>query len=157
MTTTSDTEADLEQSIEIDAPPARVWSLVTDLTRMSERSPQVVRTVVHGGPVQLGTRFFNLNRRGLLLWPTRATVVRFEPHTNFAFRTKDNLVIWSFALETTPTGGTRVIHRRETPDGISRVSVILTRIALGGQQRFAGELAEGMRRTLAALKADAEA
>ena len=157
MTTTSETLPALEESIEIDAPPARVWSLVTDLSRMSDRSPQVVRTVVQGGPVRLGTRTFNVNRRGLLFWPTRAKVVRFEPHSDFAFRIKDNFVIWSFALEPTANGGTRVTHRRETPDGISGVSQFLTRIALGGQQSFGVELHDGMRRTLAALKADAEA
>ena len=36
--------------------PRSVWSLVTDLPRMAPWSPQVVQTVVRGGPVELGTR-----------------------------------------------------------------------------------------------------
>ncbi len=60
-----------------------------------------MKTVVRG-PVRLGTRSYNLNRRGLLFWPTRSKVVRFEPHREFAFRVKDNRTIWSFTLE--PTG-----------------------------------------------------
>ena len=104
----------IEESIEVDAPPATVWKLVTDLPRMASWSPQVVRTVVRGGPVQLGTRTVNINRRGVLVWPTRSKVVRFEPHRDFAFRIKDNKTIWSFTLEPT-TAGTRVVQRRRPP------------------------------------------
>lgn len=154
MTTNPTEFAQLEESIEIDAPPAQVWALVTDLPRMASWSPQVVKTFVKG-PVQEGTRFRNVNRRGLLVWPTSAKVVRFVPHTEFAFRVKDNFTIWSFTLEPTGTG-TRVIQRREVPNGISDISVKLTKIAFGGQEKFAAELAEGMRETLAKLKADAE-
>lgn len=154
MTTNPTEFAQLEESIEIDAPPAQVWALVTDLPRMASWSPQVVKTFVKG-PVQEGTRFRNVNRRGLLVWPTAAKVVRFVPHTEFAFRVKDNFTIWSFTLEPTGTG-TRVIQRREVPNGISDISVKLTKIAFGGQEKFAAELAEGMRETLAKLKADAE-
>ena len=146
----------LVESIEVAAPPAKVWSLVTDLPRMSKWSPQVVRTIVRGGPVQLGTRAFNINRRGPLLWPTRTKVVAFEPHREFAFRIKENTTIWSFTLEPTETG-TRVIQRRRAPDGISDISIKLTRIALGGQENFTRELREGMRQTLTRVKAESEA
>jgi hypothetical protein len=153
VSTTTDTQ--LEQSIDIAASPAQVWALVTDLPRMASWSPQVVKTFVKG-PVQLGTRTLNVNRRGLLVWPTRAKVVRFEPHREFAFRVKDNFTIWSFTLEPTETG-TRLTQRRETPDGISDISVRLTKVALGGQEQFRSELLDGMRQTLTAIKADAEA
>lgn len=147
--------AQLEQTIEIAAPPVKVWSLVTDLGRMASWSPQVVKTFVRR-PVRLGTTTLNINRRGPLVWPTRAKVVRFEPHREFAFRIKDNFTIWSFTLE--PTGsGTRVTQRRETPDGISDISLRLTRLVLGGQEQFAAELREGMAQTLERLKAEAEA
>lgn len=146
----------LEESIEVAAPPVKVWSLLTDLARMASWSPQVVKTVVKG-PVALGTRSLNINRRGPLFWPTRSKVVRFEPHREFAFRVKDNYTVWSFTLEPTAGGGTRVIQRRETPDGISDISMKLTRIALGGQQKFTDELRAGMRQTLERMKVEAEA
>ena len=154
MSTTTEF-AQLEETIEIAATPAQVWALVTDLPRMASWSPQVVKTFVRK-PVQLGTRFRNVNRRGLLVWPTSAKVVRFEPHREFAFRVKDNYTVWSFTLEPTATG-TRVVQRREVPDGISDISVRLTRLAFGGQESFGGELAAGMRQTLQRIKADAEA
>ena len=148
-------EALLEESIEVAAPPAKVWSLLTDLPRMASWSPQVVKTLVRR-PVRLGTRSYNLNRRGLLFWPTRSKVVRFEPHQEFAFRVKDNATIWSFSLEPSETG-TKVTQRRETPDGITDISLRLTDLALGGQETFTGELRQGMRQTLERMKADAEA
>ncbi|WP_249423853.1 SRPBCC family protein [Nocardioides coralli] len=152
MTTT---ETELEQSIHIAATPERVWSLVTDLSRMARWSPQVVHSFVRG-PVQLGTRAINLNRRGLLFWPTRSKVVVFEPHREFAFRVKDNATIWAFVLEPTD-GGTRLVQQRRTPDGVTDISLRLQDAVLGGVDRFTAELQDGMRQTLARIKADAEA
>ena|SRR5688572_29090720 len=149
-------EALIEESIEVDATPATVWKLVTDLPRMAAWSPQVVRTVVRGGPVGLGTRTVNVNRRGPLVWPTRSKVVRFEPHRDFAFRIKDNNTIWSFTLEPTASG-TRVVQRREAPHGTTKISDTLVRALMGGQRSFQGELRSGMQQTLRRLKADAEA
>lgn len=153
----STTYEQLEETIEVAAPPAQVWALVSDVRRMASWSPQVVRTFVKGGRVEHGTRTVNLNRRGPLFWPTRAEVVRFEPHRDFALRIKDNLTVWSFALEPTPDGGTRVTQRRELPHGISGISLFLTRHVLGGQATFTAELREGMRQTLTRIRDEAEA
>jgi uncharacterized protein YndB with AHSA1/START domain len=148
----------LEETIELDASPARVWSLVSDVRRMAEWSPQVQKTFVRGGgPVQLGSRTVNLNRRGLLVWPTQAKVVRFDPHREIALRIKENFTIWSFTLEPTEAGGTRITQRRETPQGISSLSRRLTDAVLGGQRQFSSELRDGMRQTLQRIKVEAEA
>lgn len=152
----TDFEPLIESAVDIAAPPSRVWPLVTDLVGMSERSPQVVKTHVRGGgPIGLGSRTVNLNRRGLLFWPTQAKVVRFEPEHEFAFRIKENWTVWSFTLTPTETG-TRLVQRREAPEGLSSISARLTKTVLGGQQTFTAELREGMAATLASIKADAE-
>ena len=39
----------IEGSIEIDAPPARVWEVVSDLRRMGEWSPQCKKMIIRGG------------------------------------------------------------------------------------------------------------
>lgn len=152
----------LEDTIEIDAPPAQVWALVTDIPRMAAWSPQVVKTSVQGGEVKEGARFRNFNRDRFLFWPTNGKVVRFEPpgadgSGDFAFRIKENKTIWSFQLEPNASGGTRVTQRRETPDGISGLSMNLTKVAFGGQDRFTGVLRDGMRQTLERIKTEAEA
>lgn len=153
----TDIEPLIEETIDVDAPTVKVWALVSDLPRMASWSPQVVKTIVRGGPVQLGTRTLNINRRGLLVWPTRAKVVRFEPHSEIALRIKDNYTIWSFTLESSESGGTRITQRRAAPDGISKVSIRLVNAALGGQQQFTDELRAGMQQTLSRIKAEAEA
>lgn len=145
----------LEETIEIAAPPERVWQLVTDLPRMASWSPEVAKTIVRGGPVCLGTYTININRRGWRVWPTRSKVVRFEPHTEFAFRIKDNKTIWSFALEPTATG-TRLTQRREAPDGLTVISARGLKLMFGGIENYQALAREGMKQTLARIKADVE-
>jgi hypothetical protein len=147
----------LEESVEIAAPPARVWELVKDPRQMTRWSPQTWKSFLRGGgsPAE-GSRFVNVNRKGLLVWPTRSKVVRFEPEQEIAWRVKDNYTIWSLHLEPLPTG-TRLIQRREAPDGIADISVRLVNLAMGGQQKFTDDLRAGMRDTLLRIKADAEA
>jgi hypothetical protein len=156
---TVDAPAQLEESIEIAATPAQVWTLVTDLKKLAGWSKHGLRTFVRGGEVKQGTTFFNLNHRGLLVWPTQAKVVRFTPHSDFAFRIKENFTIWSFQLEPVEVdgvAGTRVTQRRETPQGISALSNRLVGVAMGGIPTFVDELSAGMRQTLERIKAEAE-
>lgn len=146
----------LEESITIDATPEQVWSAVSDLGRMSKWSPQVVRTIVRGRPIRLGTKMINVNRRGPIVWPTQTKVVRFEPQQEIAFRVKDNYTIWSFALVGDGEGRTVLTQRREAPDGISTISRTFTDRLFGGVADFQVELCGGMRETLAKIKADVE-
>jgi uncharacterized protein YndB with AHSA1/START domain len=146
----------LEESIEIAAPPARVWELVRDPRQMSRWSPQTWKSFLRGGGQPgVGSRFVNVNRKGLLVWPTTSKVVRFDPEREIAWRVKENYTIWSLTLEPAGTG-TRLVQRREAPEGISDVSVRLVNAAMGGQDRFTDDLRAGMRDTLLQIKAEAE-
>lgn len=144
----------IEQSVDVAAPPEKVWELVSDLPRLAEWSPQVVKSLTRG-PLREGSRLLNLNRRGLLVWPTRSKVVRFEPGREIAWRIKENGSTWSFTLEPTPTG-THLVQRREAPEGLSETSISLTDRFLGGQGVFQAELQAGMRQTLARIQHLAE-
>lgn len=146
----------LEHRIDIAAPVSRVWELVSDLPRMASWSPQVVRTTVAGGVVREGATFKNFNRQGVLRWPTAGKVVRYVEGREIAFRIKENKTIWSFTLADDGQGGTRVVQRREAPDGISTVSKVLTKAILGGPEKFTATLNSGMQQTLSRLKAEAE-
>jgi uncharacterized protein YndB with AHSA1/START domain len=149
--------APIEATIEISAPPERVWELVSDLRNMPRWSPQCRKTIVRGGVIREGAKLINLNRRGLLFWPTQAMVTELEPERRIAFRIKENWTVWSFELSATPEGGTRVVQRREAPKGIADVSVRLTNTVLGGVDGFTTELEQGMNQTLQRIKQDAEA
>lgn len=142
----------LEAETEIAAPPEAVWAVIADPRALGGLSDQVLRTHVVGTePVGPGTRTININRRGPLLWPTRAKVVRFDPHRDYAFRVKDNGSTWSFALEPTATG-TRVVHRREAENGTTKISRTLQEKVLGGVAEFDEEMRAGMAATLQRLK-----
>jgi uncharacterized protein YndB with AHSA1/START domain len=145
----------IDGSIEIAAPPAKVWEIVSDLERMGEWSPQCRRMIVFGGEVRRGTRTLNLNRQGRLHWPTNAKVVAFEPHRKLAFRILENRTIWTYELEATETG-TRLTESRTAPKGVSGLSNFLTQKAMGGTARFEVALGQGIRRTLERIKAEAE-
>lgn len=148
--------APIEATIDIAAPPATVWALVSDLRNMARWSPQTVRSIPRGTASGLGARFLNVNRKGLLVWPTRSKVVRYEEGREIAWRVKDNYTIWSLRLEPTEDGGTRVVQTREAPEGISDISVNLTKVAFGGVPKFTRTLHDDMVRTLTRIKADAE-
>ncbi len=49
MTDTTAAPDELEASIEVSTSPAQTWALVSDLRRMREWSPQVLRTFIPGG------------------------------------------------------------------------------------------------------------
>lgn len=146
----------IEAEIEIDAPPATVWSLVSELRNMPRWSPQCRKVFVRGGEVREGATMINVNRKGLLVWPTQSKVVELDPERRVAFRVKENWTVWSFELSPTEAGGTRVVQRREAPQGISDLSVTLTKRVLGGVEEFTEELRQGMQQTLRKIKADAE-
>ena len=148
--------APIEVSTEIAAPHAAVWELVSDLRNMSRWSPQCRKTIVRGGVMQEGAKLININRQGLLVWPTQAMVTEFVPERTVAFKIRENWTVWSFTLIPTTDGGTRLVQRREAPKGISDLSVKLTNAVLGGVDDFTAGLEQGMTETLARIKAEAE-
>jgi uncharacterized protein YndB with AHSA1/START domain len=145
----------LKAEIEINAPVAKVWSLVSDPSRMPQWSPQC-RIMKALGPIRPGTRTINLNRRGLLFWPTTSVITEVVPERKFAFRIPINTSVWSYELEATATG-TRLIETRHAENGVTAVSTAVTKAALGGVDSFEQELLEGMSQSLARIKAAAEA
>lgn len=144
----------LQAQIDIDAPAAKVWALISDFRRMPQWSPQC-RWMRPFGPLRAGTRTLNFNRRNGLFWPTTSTVVEVIPEKKLAFRVDANRTIWSYELE--PNGqGTRVIESRHAENGVSVFSSMSINAVLGGTTNFERELVDGMNATLAKLKAAAE-
>lgn len=145
----------IESSIEIDAPPAKVWEVVSDLKRMGEWSPQCRKMIVFGD-VRQGARTLNINRAGKVHWPTTAKVVEFDPEKKLAFRIVENRTIWSYELEETATG-TKLTERRKAPHGVASASNFLTRRAMGGIDTFEAALERGIKKTLVRIKSEVEA
>ncbi|MGX9675443.1 SRPBCC family protein [Mycobacterium sp. HM-7] len=154
---TSNPQPVLEESIDIAAAPDEVWTLVSDVRRMAEWSPQVESTRLRGGAEQVadGVEFTNLNSNGTFQWTTHGTVVRLDSGREIAFRIKENWAIWSLRLEPT-AGGTKLTQRRENPDGSPAETVQVIDAYLGGQDVFTQSMRDGIRQTLQAIKAAAE-
>ncbi|MGB3698363.1 MAG: SRPBCC family protein [Gordonia sp. (in: high G+C Gram-positive bacteria)] len=147
----------IEDSIEIDASPEKVWSVISDLRRMGEWSPQCKKMFVFGGDVKLGTQTLNINRRGAMVWPTRSKVVSFEPNRELAFRIAENRTVWTFTIAPTESGVRLTESRTAVGGQTTKVSSTLVDKFMGGEKPFEAELAEGIRETLGKIKRAAQA
>jgi len=142
---------------DITAAPEVVWSLISDVTRMGEWSPEATGAIWKGGATgpALGAKFTGTNANGKKSWKTDCEITAFEPGRAFGFRvTAGPLKIadWDYRIEPTATG----CHVTETWTDNR-----------GGFAKFAGRFASGvaerddhnrntMEQTLATLKAAAE-
>jgi uncharacterized protein YndB with AHSA1/START domain len=144
----------LQAQVDINAPAATVWALISDFRRMPQWSPQC-RLMRPLGAVRPGTRTFNLNRRNRLVWPTTSTVIELVPNQKLAFRVNMNNTVWSYELQAIP-GGTRVIESRHAENGVKAISGMAVNTLMGGTDNFERELVEGMNASLAKIKAAAE-
>lgn len=144
----------LQAEIEINAPVEKVWTLISDFSRMPEWSPQC-RWMKTFGPLQPGTRTVNLNRRRFLYWPTTSTVTEVIPNKKLSFKIPANGSVWTYEL--TPTdAGTRVVETRHAENGLEKVSIFLQEKLFGGVSGFEDELVDGMNGSLTRIKATAE-
>lgn len=145
----------LEASIDIAAPPEKVWSIISDLRRMSEFSPTTRKMIALGG-IKDGTFTVNINKDGWKVWPTTSRIVRYVPNTALAFRMNENRTVWSYELAPT-AAGTRVTERRTVdPKGVPGWLLAVIKVSMGAEEQFETALVAGMNETLAQVKAAAE-
>ncbi len=154
-------DRELRAEANVSAPPDRVWALVTDLRRMPEWSPELVRMIpLKPGGLRIGQWYLGLNRRKAVLWPTRNVVAVLDPGRALAWDTTSSGARWIWEIE--PEGavdgaGTHVVHRRPVPRRLTRLGRAFAPVALGGNEEHADELEAGMAQTVGRLKAAAEA
>jgi uncharacterized protein YndB with AHSA1/START domain len=156
MTADRTPERELRAEATIAAPPGRVWSLVTDVSRMPEWSPELVRMLpLKRGGMRRGQWYLGINRRKGVVWPTRSVVAVLEPGRSVAWDTTTSGARWIW--EVAPSGeGTHVVHRRPVPERQTLLSQVFARLFLGGVEDHADELETGMAATVQRLKAVAE-
>jgi len=146
----------VSRSIDISAPPSRVWALISDLPRMGAYSPENTggRWVRGGGPI-FGAAFRGTNRRGLRHWITWAYVTDAEPGRSFSFRVGAGpltVTIWSYAIEPIENGC------RVTETWQDRRGAAVARLGdlLSGEHDRAGFTVRSIDQTLSRIKSDAE-
>ena len=143
---------------EIAAPPAKVWEMVADLTRMHEWSPenQAVTWVKGSTAAVPGARFKGTNKSGKKEWATTGTVVEAVPGRVLSFRVKAvgmKVAFWSYRFEPTD-GGCAVTESWDDERGT--LVTILGKPVSGVADRASHNRA-GMEETLRNLKEAAEA
>jgi len=150
-------------TIEVAASPQAVWSVVSDVARMGEWSPECRKIFLcpsfpgflgRSKAVGMGTAFLGVNKRGLAVWPTLSRIVRFEPERAVAWRTRESGATWTYELDPT-VQGTLLTSRRDLTafSPLTRLGAPL----IGGAVGHEGELARGIRTTLGRIKAVVEA
>jgi uncharacterized protein YndB with AHSA1/START domain len=140
------------------APPAQVWDLVSDVTRIGEFSPETfeARWLAGATGPRAGARFrghVRRNGRGPVYWTT-CTVVASDPGREFAFAVHgpgESVVnTWRYQLEPT-ADGTDVTESFELPGSLP----FRLYWGLAGRARMRTNLT-GMRVTLEKMKAIVE-
>lgn len=144
----------------VDASPAQVYALASDVTRTPEFSPEVQRCAwlpPATGPA-VGARFVAVNKgaRGPS-WRNKPVVIVAEPGREFTFSRTEPLsgtVVWRYRLE--PEGsGTRMTESYEVTRPVTRLGWFVIEHLFGGRDRR-GALRAGMEQTLRRLRAAAE-
>jgi uncharacterized protein YndB with AHSA1/START domain len=145
-----------EVSVTIEAAPERVWSLVTDVTKMGRWSPGCTGgRWTHGatGPAE-GARFTGSNKHGPLRWSTHCTVIECDRASRFAFQVAENKMRWGWRLEPAEDGGTVLTQWRDRAGAPALPMRAAALLVFRG--RIEETMRDGMHRTLAAIKAEAE-
>lgn len=162
-----------EVSIEVLAPPERVWSLIADVTQMGRWSPVCWKCEWIGddsGP-RVGARFIGHNKEGPARWSRECEVTVCDPGRAFGFSTffrGHESTRWLYRFEPSPigstdptdptdpteTGGTKVIEAYEPVSEPTWIKVFT--MIPGVQSRLDRNHREGMKETLSRVKRAAE-
>lgn len=148
--------ATAEATVDIDADPAAVYALITDLPTMAELAEETTAMEWQKGDgARAGAVFKGRNENGSKKWSTTCTVTDAEPGRVFAFDVRSAILPvahWRYDIE--PAGaGCRVTER--TWDRRAGWFKKVAGLATGVSDRDAAN-AEHIRVTLQRLKARAE-
>lgn len=162
--------------ITIEAPPERVWELVTDIGLPARLSPELQRAEWLDGATgpALGARFEGRNHHRLLgEWRTHARVEELDAPRAFAWAVVDPdarfgtdrpdfarpLATWRFDLTATPGGGTLLRQTARIGPARSGVNLVIDRDPAHEEAIVAARLEQlhtNMTATLEGIKALAE-
>ena len=151
-------------SVDIAAPPERVWELVTDITLMPHFSNELQSAAWADGfrIPELGAQFLGTNRHPAIgEWTTTSHIIDFEPLRLFGWAVGNPVnpaAVWQFELNPTPEG-TRLSYTARIGPGPSGVSMLIDREPGRAEEIITSRLAQfraGMQTTLAGIRQLAE-
>jgi uncharacterized protein YndB with AHSA1/START domain len=148
-----------EVTVHMDAPPERVWDLVSDLTRMGDWSPETARVEWIGGArgPMAGAKFRGHNRFGSKKWATTGCIAEAERGRVISWDVTAGpfgVARWAYRMTPTEDGGCDVTEQMF--DHRNTLIQVLGR-RVSGSAHDGDHNRAGMEATLAKLKAVAEA
>jgi uncharacterized protein YndB with AHSA1/START domain len=155
-----------EASIDIAAPPERVWALISDLQLPARFSNEFQGAELFGGATvpAVGARFVGRNHHPAIgSWETTSTITSFDAPKVFGYDVDGEdgrpSASWRFTLEPT-ADGTRLTQWMQMGPGRSGINAAIDAMPDKESkilQRRLGEHQANMKATLAGIKALAEA
>lgn len=141
----------VQVDVHVDASPETVYAAVSDVTRMGEWSPETIKCEWLDGATgpAVGAHFKGTNKRGIVKWSTKSTVVAANPGHEFTFDI-DDAVRWTYRVEPDGTG-TKLTESFEMLSDLSRFNAFAHRWVLRIKDRRA-DLERGMAATLERVK-----
>lgn len=141
-------------SMEINAPPERVWAVVTDITVMPRFSTELLAVEWEQGCTEprLGATFVGTNHHSAIgQWRTTSEIIAFDPPMVFGWavgRPEMPAATWRFDL--TPTAaGTMTSYTAQIGPGPSGVTMMIQRNPDRAEQIVQDRLAQ-LRKAMAA-------
>jgi hypothetical protein len=153
----SSNEPSATSTVEVNAAPATVYGLITDLDAMTEIAEETAKMRwAKGGAAAPGAVFKGTNRNGWRRWTTKCTITDATVGERFAFNvTHAGVPIARWQYDITPTGDGCVVTEstwERRPGWYVKPSSLVT-----GSKNRAGENSEHIKTTLERLKKRAEA
>ena len=152
---------EISVSLDIPAPPQRVWDVVTDISvmpRFSEELQSIEWAEGFSG-AELGAQFLGTNRNEAIgEWTVRCHIVEFEPQRIFGWAVHDvenPAATWRFELSPIDEG-TRLDYTARIGPGRSGVTWLISREPDRAEEIIADRLEvfrEGMTATLEGIRA----
>ncbi|MCI0441151.1 MAG: SRPBCC family protein [Chloroflexi bacterium] len=146
-----------QTQIHIEAPPEKVYALISDVTRMGEWSPECYRCVWLNGAngAAPGARFRGYNKSNWLRWSRLVEVRVADPGKEFAFTTLTDFINkdstnWRYTFEPS-NGGTLLTESYE----VTRLPSLPIKI-IGFLSRRPHDMGPHMETTLSRIKSAAE-
>jgi len=161
----------VEAAVHVEAPPERVWPLVSDIALVAATSEELQEAhwlpapdgPTEGDPPTVGHRFRGRNAHPQIgEWETVSEVVECDEQRAFAWAVMDPAnptALWRFTL-TSVDGGTELRQWAQLGTGPSNLTTVIERMPDEEERIVAGRLREwqqGIERTLAGIKERAEA
>ena len=116
----SDQRRQMTFSIDVGAPPAEAFALISDIERHGEWSPRAFEAArLDSGPIGVGTRYRTAGQKGARKGPMRTTevsVTEFEPPTRFGFEAIEAAGTYRTTFVISPLGtGSRIMRIVDPP------------------------------------------